>query len=76
MSTNVLCISLKLTGYTNAKKVRHGDWRDDRPPHGRGGRASKDGLAACRRVNAMASLYKWQAASTKLLITEVTDLTK
>jgi hypothetical protein len=31
--------------------------RDDRPSHGRDGRASKDGLAACRRVAAMLSLY-------------------
>jgi hypothetical protein len=39
------------------KKVNHGDLRADRPTHGRVGRASKDGLAACRRVNAMVSLY-------------------
>ncbi|MGI2222769.1 MULTISPECIES: hypothetical protein [unclassified Shewanella] len=32
----------------NAQKASHGDLRDDRPPHGRGGRASTDGLAACR----------------------------
>ncbi|MCU8056400.1 hypothetical protein ACRN98_06180 [Shewanella oncorhynchi] len=50
-------MSFKSTGYVNARKVSHGDWRDDRPPHGRGGRASTDGLAASRRVNAMASLY-------------------
>ena len=47
-------MSCKSTDYANARKVRHGDWRDDRPPYGRGGRASTDGLAACRRVNAMA----------------------
>ena len=40
--------TLKQTGYTDVKQVIHGDWRDDRPPHGRGGRASTDGLAACR----------------------------
>ncbi|MCU8007637.1 hypothetical protein L5M11_08850 [Shewanella sp. SM87] len=50
-------MSFKSTGYVNARKVSHSDWRDDRPPHGRGGRASTDGLAASRRVNAMASLY-------------------
>ncbi|WP_263265656.1 hypothetical protein [Shewanella sp. SM74] len=41
-------MSFKSTDYTNAKKVSHGDLRDDRPPHGRGGRASTDGLAASR----------------------------
>jgi hypothetical protein len=40
----MLRLSLKLTDYANARKVSHGDLRDDRPPHGRGGRASKDGL--------------------------------
>ncbi|WP_338258507.1 hypothetical protein [Shewanella sp. M-Br] len=25
-------MSFKSTGYVNAQKVRHGDWRDDRPP--------------------------------------------
>jgi hypothetical protein len=49
--------ALKLTAYGNAKKVNHGGLRDDRPSHGRDVRASKDGLAACRQVNAMASLY-------------------
>jgi hypothetical protein len=44
-------------GYTTAKKVNHGNLRDDRPSHGRDVRASKDGLAACRRVNGKASLY-------------------
>jgi len=58
MSKCLLCISLKLTDYVDARKVSHGDLRDDRPPHGRGGRASKDGLAASRRANAMASLYE------------------
>ncbi|MCS6205085.1 hypothetical protein G3447_09825 [Shewanella baltica] len=42
MSKSVLGISFKLACYSNAKKVSHGDLRDDRPPHGRGGRASKD----------------------------------
>jgi hypothetical protein len=50
----------KLTSYENAKKVNHGSLRDDRPSHGRDVRASKDGLAACRQVNAMASLV-WQS---------------
>ncbi len=54
MSKSMLRMSCKSTDYANARKVRHGDWRDDRPPQGRGGRASTDGLAACRRVNAMA----------------------
>ena len=54
MSKSVQRKAFKSTDYTNAKKVSQGDLRDDRPPHGRGGRASKDGLAACRRVNAMA----------------------
>ena len=47
----------KATDHTNARKVSHGDLRGDRPPHGRGGRASKDGLAASRRANAMTHLY-------------------
>ncbi|WP_157037393.1 hypothetical protein [Shewanella sp. W3-18-1] len=47
-------MSFKSTGYAKAKTVSHGDLRDDRPPYGRGGRASKDGLAACRLANAMA----------------------
>ncbi|MDR6962668.1 hypothetical protein J2X29_000566 [Shewanella putrefaciens] len=28
-------MSFKSTGYAKAKTVSHGDWRDDRPPHGR-----------------------------------------
>ncbi|WP_083820766.1 hypothetical protein [Shewanella sp. HN-41] len=44
MSQSVLCKALKSTGYANASKVSHGDWRDDRPPHGRGGRASQEDL--------------------------------
>ena len=44
----VLRMSFKSTGYAKAKTVSHGDLRDDRPPHGRGGRASTDGLAASR----------------------------
>ena len=64
---------LKPTDYANARKVCHGDWRDDRPPHGRGGRASKDGLAASRRANAMASLCEWIPVNAKLLTTEITD---
>ncbi len=47
--------------------------RDDRPPHGRGGRASKDGLAACRRVNAMANLYAWIPANANPLKTLTKD---
>ncbi|MGI2046845.1 hypothetical protein [Shewanella oncorhynchi] len=35
-------MSFKSTGYAKAKTVSRGDLRDDRPPHGRGGRASKD----------------------------------
>ncbi|EHC05426.1 hypothetical protein Sbal625DRAFT_2689 [Shewanella baltica OS625] len=72
LSKSVLGISFIQTGYTSAKKVSHGDLRDDRPPHGRGGRASKDGLAACRRVNAMASLYEWIPANATILTTEIT----
>ncbi|MGL5027039.1 MAG: hypothetical protein ACRC6P_13830 [Shewanella oncorhynchi] len=56
MSKSVLGISFKPACSTNAKKVSRGDLRDDRPPHGRGGRASKDGLAASRRANGMANL--------------------
>jgi|UPI0006766FA6 hypothetical protein len=52
----VLRMSFKSTGYAKAKTVSRGDLRDDRPPHGRGGRASKDGLAASRRANGMANL--------------------
>ncbi|MCS6117302.1 hypothetical protein G3492_23260 [Shewanella baltica] len=55
-SKSVLRNAFKSTDYANARKVCHGDWRDDRPLHGRGGRASKDGLAASQRANAMASL--------------------
>jgi len=33
---------LKPTGHANAKQVSHGGLRDDRPPHGRGGRAYMD----------------------------------
>jgi hypothetical protein len=44
LSKSVQRKAFKSTDYTNAKKVSHGDLRDDRPPHGRGGRASKDGL--------------------------------
>ena len=66
-------MSFKSTDYTNAKKVSHGDLRDDRPPHGRGGRASKDGLAACRRVNAMANLYAWIPANANPLKTLTKD---
>ena len=72
MSQSVLGISFIQTGYTSAKKVSHGDLRDDRPPHGRGGRASTDGLAARRRVNAMASLYDWIPANAKIPTTEIT----
>jgi hypothetical protein len=39
----------------------------------RGGRASKDGLAASRRANTMASLCEWISANAKLLTTEITD---
>ena len=55
LSKSVLRNAFKSTGYANAKKVSHGDLRDDRPPHGRGGRASTDGLAARRGANAMAN---------------------
>ena len=68
----MLRISCKSTDYANARKVCHGDWRDDRPPHGRGDRASKDGLAASRRANAMASLCEWIPVNAKLLTTEIT----
>ena len=68
----MLGISFIQTGYTSAKKVSNGDWRDDRPPHGRGGRASKDGLAARRRANAMASQCEWIPVNAKLLTTEIT----
>ena len=64
--------AFKSTDYANARKVSHGDLRDDRPPHGRGGRASKDGLAASRRANAMASLCEWIPVNAKLLTTEIT----
>ena len=50
-------VYFRSTDDTNARKASHGDLRDDRPPHGRGGRASKDGLAASRRANAMKSRY-------------------
>uniref|UniRef100_UPI004048C9CA hypothetical protein n=1 Tax=Shewanella baltica TaxID=62322 RepID=UPI004048C9CA len=32
MSKSVLHKAFKSTDYANAKKVSHGDWRDDRPP--------------------------------------------
>ncbi|AVI64923.1 hypothetical protein CKQ84_02945 [Shewanella sp. WE21] len=35
MSQSVQRKAFKSTDYTNAKKVSHGDLRDDRPPHGR-----------------------------------------
>lgn len=35
MSQSVLGISFKPTDYSNAQKVNQGDWRDDRPHHGR-----------------------------------------
>ncbi|MGI2048387.1 hypothetical protein [Shewanella oncorhynchi] len=35
MSQSVLRNAFKSTDYANARKVCHGDWRDDRPPHGR-----------------------------------------
>ena len=38
----------------------------------RGGRASKDGLAATRRANAMASLCEWIPVNAKLLTIEIT----
>lgn len=44
MSLSVLRMSFKSTGYTSAKKVSQGDLRDGRPPHGRGGLASREGL--------------------------------
>ncbi|WP_445947144.1 hypothetical protein [Shewanella sp.] len=44
-------------GYTNAKKVNRGNLREDRPSHGRDVRALRDEFTACRRVNAMVSLY-------------------
>ncbi|PTA50630.1 hypothetical protein C9I43_09030 [Shewanella morhuae] len=72
MSQSLLRISSKQTGFADAKQVSHGDLRDDRPPHGRGGRASKDGLAASRRANAMASLCEWIPVNAKLLTTEIT----
>jgi hypothetical protein len=50
-------ICIMPTANTLTNKVNHGDLRDDRPSHGRDVRASKDGLAACRRASAMASLY-------------------
>ena len=50
----MLCVSLKPTANNDARKLSNGDLRDDRPPHGWGGRASKDGLAARRRANAIA----------------------
>jgi hypothetical protein len=46
----------KLTDTTKTTEPNHGNLRDDRPSHGRDVRASTDGLAACRRVNAMARL--------------------
>ncbi|WP_293630074.1 hypothetical protein, partial [Shewanella sp. CG12_big_fil_rev_8_21_14_0_65_47_15] len=48
LSQTILYIFLTLKYYADAKQVSHGGLRDDRPPHGRGGRASKDGLAARR----------------------------
>jgi len=50
-------LSIEPKDCIDAQQESHGDGRDDRPHHGRGGRASKDGLAACRWVNAMASLF-------------------
>ena len=73
MSKSVLRNAFKSTDYANARKVSHGDLRDDRPPHGRGGRASKDGLAASRRANTMASLCEWIFVNAKVLTTEITD---
>ncbi|MCS6120240.1 hypothetical protein G3444_15230 [Shewanella baltica] len=35
LSKSLLCISLKQTGFADAKQVSLGDLRDDRPPHGR-----------------------------------------
>ena len=35
LSKGLLCISLKQTGFANAKQVSLGYLRDDRPPHGR-----------------------------------------
>ncbi|KZK67407.1 hypothetical protein A1L58_03525 [Shewanella baltica] len=67
MSKSLLGISFIQTDYTSAQKVSNGDLRDDRPPHGGGGRASKDGLASRRRVNAMASLYAWISANANPL---------
>ncbi|WP_198136731.1 hypothetical protein [Shewanella baltica] len=52
--------------------MSHGDLRDDRPPHGWGGRASTDGLAASRRANAMASLCERISANAKIPTTEIT----
>ncbi|OUS53104.1 hypothetical protein BM607_004030 [Shewanella sp. SACH] len=69
----MLRMSFKSTDYANARKVSHGDLRDDRPPHGRGGRASKDGLAASRRANDMASLCEWISVNAKHLTTKITD---
>jgi len=54
LSQSMLCVSLKPTANNDARKLSNGDLRDDRPPHGWGGRASKDGLAARRGASAMA----------------------
>jgi hypothetical protein len=55
--SKTLALCFKFNGSTKAKKVSHGDFRDDRPSHGRDVRASTDGLAASRQVNTMVSLY-------------------
>ncbi|MDR6962512.1 hypothetical protein [Shewanella putrefaciens] len=52
--------------YADAQKANHGDGRDDRPPHGRGGRASTDGLAACRRVSTMVGFTTMSGILQKL----------
>ena len=70
-------MSFKSIGYANVRKVSYGDLRDDRPPHGRGGRASTDGLAACRRVNAMAPPPLYAYINTMILsISSLETLTK
>lgn len=46
-SVKFVFYAFKLIGYTEAKKVNHGNLRDDRSSHGRDVRSYMEILAAC-----------------------------
>lgn len=61
----------KPTDDTDARKANHSDWRDDRPPHGRGGPADRDGLEQhpCLTASSPSMAFAHQLRNPRFLST-------